>query len=726
MKWKREDYPEDLWEYFDEISDTENVPDPIVLDETFPRILIVTNLPKVDAVKSEKLSKLLQTKIEQFPANINIPKDENNMSIGVAFISLDEKIEGRRETEKDLKDNIRKAKQILDGFGLDKKHTLRALTHNDYLNLKKDSELTIKNLSFSREDFRWWLLDPSCREQFVIRYQEETEIYWHDAIASTPQLCYNGERERTDNKIWCRDNVQWSDQGSYLVTFHYQGVGLWAGPQFEKKIRMEHCEARSVSFSPNEDFMLTWDGKKDDKKDNVMLWRVQTGEHLRSFATPPLQNPDKSLPYVLWSSCSKFVAVAGENEIKVYETELLSDLKYTGTRIKYEQLETFSWSPSAPLLAVWQPERENSPNDYRDDKRNTQTRGQPQVEKTNNQLPAKLSLYDVVSGKDVAKKTLFNAREATMHWQNKGNYLAANVTTVFKSGKRQAITLLIFRVCMMSKGSVPVEAYPLPQKEHSILHFSWDNGSNRFCVMMKHDINHQAKLHFYSVGPAAVETIDVLDVSSTMTNVFWAPTGQYFVIASIGHDGALMFCSLNPDNKIEIFYKWDLFMLREVSWDFSGRFVCTSVLVSMQNETNSDRYAQESKFYIWSFQGKMHHYSKKERLYLFKWRPHPTRLLSDEKMQQVKNDLKSYSKKFDRIDEEKRRKVQKVVTEKKEALENKFFTVIKEINEWKNNHPEHSTWCKLWKDWEATVEWDVQTHITEEVLEKHKEPIEKA
>merc|ERR1719420_881784 len=49
---------------------------------------------------------------------------------------------------------------------------------------------------FDRSDFRDWLADKKCREQLLLRYQDETEIYWHDMMTGTPQLCYGGEREK--------------------------------------------------------------------------------------------------------------------------------------------------------------------------------------------------------------------------------------------------------------------------------------------------------------------------------------------------------------------------------------------------------------------------------------------------------------------------------------------------------------------------------------------------
>lgn len=107
-----------------------------------------------------------------------------------------------------------------------------------------------------------------------MRYQNETEIYWHDTTVGEPALCYGGDREKRTGK-WlvflrfkrrykeicsgfgatgrCSElllsrvfsvDVRWSPLGHFLATYHKQGVALWAGPEFQKKIRFAHDARR--------------------------------------------------------------------------------------------------------------------------------------------------------------------------------------------------------------------------------------------------------------------------------------------------------------------------------------------------------------------------------------------------------------------------------------------------------------------------------------------------
>lgn len=117
----------------------------------------------------------------------------------------------------------------------------------------------------------------------MLRHGSETEVFWVDPMEKeTSSLCYDGHRERQDGKaIWTEFRVAWSPQGSFLTTFHRQGslsaaqklcfstnfvarealpasanaclwvlsaagIALWGGPNFEKKVRMEHKDVKQV------------------------------------------------------------------------------------------------------------------------------------------------------------------------------------------------------------------------------------------------------------------------------------------------------------------------------------------------------------------------------------------------------------------------------------------------------------------------------------------------
>ena len=95
-----------------------------------------------------------------------------------------------------------------------------------------------------------WLMDPNARDQFALQRGEEFTIYWNNK-SEKPQL-------ETSRLNWSDTFVMWSPLGSYMATFHKQGIALWGGATFDKIVRFSHPGARLIDFSPNEKYITTW------------------------------------------------------------------------------------------------------------------------------------------------------------------------------------------------------------------------------------------------------------------------------------------------------------------------------------------------------------------------------------------------------------------------------------------------------------------------------------
>jgi translation initiation factor 3 subunit B len=68
------------------------------------------------------------------------------------------------------------------------------------------------------DDYRWWLLDERCFDQFVVRADQDTTVYW----------CTKHEPETIVTRPnWTESYFLWSPRGSYLGTIHVRGVQLW-------------------------------------------------------------------------------------------------------------------------------------------------------------------------------------------------------------------------------------------------------------------------------------------------------------------------------------------------------------------------------------------------------------------------------------------------------------------------------------------------------------------
>ena len=147
--------------------------------------------------------------------------------------------------------------------------------------------------------------DSFQRDQFLIRYKDQVEVYWCDSPA--PQLVHDGKSDLACSK----PPIEWSPLGTYVVSFHGQGIMLHGGPSFAECGRLPHKDVQRVLFSRNERYALTWNGQSGaSAKDAVAVWDVATNHLLRRFACT-----DPHWPSFAFSANEQFLAVKGSNGI---------------------------------------------------------------------------------------------------------------------------------------------------------------------------------------------------------------------------------------------------------------------------------------------------------------------------------------------------------------------------------------------------------------------------
>ena len=122
-------------------------------------------------------------------------------------------------------------------------------------------------------------MDRRGRDQFAIRYGDETEIYWNDHQKALAEEVSPPSATSTDTVLshmscsafgisrtlhpvltlkpvlslqvykrsfWTESFVQWSPKGGYLGTVHTRGVAVWGGPSFARLQRFTHTEVRPL------------------------------------------------------------------------------------------------------------------------------------------------------------------------------------------------------------------------------------------------------------------------------------------------------------------------------------------------------------------------------------------------------------------------------------------------------------------------------------------------
>lgn len=56
----------------------------------------------------------------------------------------------------------------------------------------------------------------------------------------------------------------WSPKGTYLATFHRQGIALWGGEEFVRLHRFNHTNVQLIDFSPCERYVVTYAPNNDN------------------------------------------------------------------------------------------------------------------------------------------------------------------------------------------------------------------------------------------------------------------------------------------------------------------------------------------------------------------------------------------------------------------------------------------------------------------------------
>lgn len=152
-------------------------------------VLVVDNIPKIGPEKYQKLfSKLSQTferfgrirRLEDGNPLMSLIRNEDGYTLGFAFVEFISPEEAH------------KAMLSLHNLQFDRSHRFWACTAGDLERLQSVPENFVPPpapiiTKVDRPNFKSWLLDKRGRDQFMIRHEDTTSIYWHDHIVK-PQL----------------------------------------------------------------------------------------------------------------------------------------------------------------------------------------------------------------------------------------------------------------------------------------------------------------------------------------------------------------------------------------------------------------------------------------------------------------------------------------------------------------------------------------------------------
>ncbi|KAK2708007.1 hypothetical protein QYM36_015632, partial [Artemia franciscana] len=365
-------------------------------NDQFESVLVVDGIPQVGPERFEKLQNVIKKIFGRFGDIISeyYPKNEDGCTKGYVFF------------EYSTEDSAKEALKTLNAYKMDKSHTFTINLFSDfdmYENLPEEWTPPEPHPYKSKGNLHYYLLEPDAYDQYAVHYEggDKTAIF----LNSQPEPSLIQERPR-----WTEAHPRWSPLGTYFATYHSKGIALWGGEDFKQLARFSHPMVQLIDFSPNEKYMVSFSNAFSDHKEgepqSIIIWDVLTGQRKRSFNA---DSGSLNWPVFKWSHDDKFFARISQDTLSIYETSSfkLMDLK----SIKVPNIRDFGWSPSENTLAYWVAEEKD--------------------------VPARVTLIEVPSKKELRVKNLFNVADAKIHWQKSGDFLCMKVDRYSKMRKEK-------------------------------------------------------------------------------------------------------------------------------------------------------------------------------------------------------------------------------------------------------------------------------------------------
>lgn len=482
----------------------------------FSSILVVDGVPKVGPEKMAKLKGVILKIYQKIYSSlaedhIDMPVD-GDMSLGFCFI----KFQDHAQAEK--------AMEVTQGFAIDKKHKFNVSLYSDlqkYANMPDEYVDPSYPAFKARPDPTSWLTDLQCRDQFVIRHGQDTEIYWANTNAGDkPAVVYGGENQKDDanGTVWCESYVQWSPSGTYLATFHPRGVKLWGSTGFSDQGKYGHNGVQELQFSPCEKHMITYafpnpEDPHANLNETMIVWDILSQTKLRSFEwrNPLLQHFQvEAKTYQLTEKMQKDgkepeqIIVRGR--IRSYDPDTycfdIEEGSKVHSNVRHDQVHSLQdpnrlkWSPDGKYVARLDIHQSSGtdiisiyelPEMKLLDKKSVPAAGcldfswSPKRNMfaywapASDNLPAGIKIVGVPDRSDICSRKLYQVHDGRMVWQDQGDYLCVYMTKMV--GKKRSMVLMFFRV---KESDCPVEQLEIAETVQSV---SWEPSGDRIAIV---------------------------------------------------------------------------------------------------------------------------------------------------------------------------------------------------------------------------------------------------
>lgn len=723
-----------------------------VFQPEFATAIVVDNLPCAPMEKMPKMKTILADIYLQISKgltveDIHMPVDDaTRATLGFCFIKCKTMAEAKTAVE------------ITNGSMFGKKNQMRVSL---YAELQKLSDLSEEYSGFTKSPFNprpdptSWLTDKICRDQFVIRHGKETEVFWGPvANDEEPDMAFDGQRQKKEKGSWCESYVTWSPNGTYLATFHNNGILLWGGEDFKEGGRFFHEGVEEIAFSPCENYMVTYRiyDNQPYKTPAVIVWSIVKGQMLRSFDVKSSLDPkfqveatvteDKSLgksKFTGEDKGSKKVDRVMRGRVVNFHANCFTIREDTGAEHVIGQdlvrplqdPNHMKWSPDGKYLAkigvdvitVYQlPEmtildRKSiaAPN-VLDFQWSPNSNYISYYVPASGPRPALINIIEIPTRKDVCSRKAFDVISGRMSWHPDGDFLGAFMTKL--TGKNKSYVLLFFRI---NEPGVPVEMIELKEP---VYHMAWEPKGERLSIV--HGDQGKPSVSFYSMGMVPKTKDQVgrskreLHLLYTLTEkkcteVMWSPAGNTAIILSYASDGAAFEFHDVSANVTVATRRHD--KCKRVVWDPSGRVLASCTI---RNINDPSRSTLDDGYHLFTFQGIPIAQIRKERLHQFQWRPRPRNLFAPSERKKIIKELRKYERIFGEEDKQRKNESLEAVIEGRRSQATDYLVLLGKKRALYAQYKEQRKALRDGFDSEDDEYYEIKTEVVEHVIGKKK------
>jgi len=645
-------------------------------------ILVFCNLPKVDSKKYEKfINKVLKKNLRavSLPGGKNIDWEDDiiqfYMPIGdeAQDINIEEPPKGKK-TEGvcfiEFRNQMTAMTVLneLDGTAITKKNKIQIYTWKDFMKLEEYEENFEQPsfASFEASNFeRAWLEDAEGRDQFLIRFKEgddhQTCVYWGDHLRGGADLSTDFSRILSKKGQKCcltSKEASWSPQGTFLTTLHGPGLKVWKQDrtgEFATKIeRMEHRDVDMIHWSPNENYLVSFNSDPDDDEEaTIKFWDIATGEKIKERTDMFAEHISMEWPFLQYSHDDKYFNFLESSKWKPRKPDFNPDVVNRSHADLLRIYDSKTFKKVAKINVPGIKERKFSPCSNL----MAYICSTPQDENT----PTTVFVCDVPGVNTLTKASHYQVRRAFLQWHPKGTHLCVSFVVKKKIRKKKGkkkdprtidpqkqIEKINLSICDCTNKKFPWVQVPIGKER--LLACEFEPTESRLCVLQQGELKGENFVKFIDLKhpdrePIAMKVGDVCDV-------LWSPIGRHIVFAhENGHRTFHDTAAVVKEKKREHDSAEDLY------WSPCGRF-CVSTVTSKIEQDEDAPAATDNAWVMFNFQGeeiarrefkgtKM----DKKMLFSFQWRPRPKSLVGDKEKEEIKRNIledtklwKSYEK----------------------------------------------------------------------------------